>query len=47
MNKGYNSNFQKPYPNHAGESNNYNEVYDNGNGYHQSLEDSLKSFMQA
>ena len=45
MNKGYNSNFQKPYPNPAGASNNYSGG--NGNGNHQSLEDSLKSFMQA
>jgi uncharacterized protein (DUF305 family) len=45
MNKEYNSNFQKPYPNSTGAYNNYSEGNNNGN--RQSLEDSLKSFLQA
>ncbi|MBI0385001.1 hypothetical protein JBE27_54265, partial [Streptomyces albiflaviniger] len=40
----YGSNFQKPYPNPAGVSNNFNNG--NSNGNHQSLEDALKNFMQ-
>jgi hypothetical protein len=45
MNKGYNSNIQKPYPNPVGGPNNYNGG--NSNGSRQSLEDSLKSFVSS
>jgi hypothetical protein len=45
MNKSYTSNFQKPYPNPAGASNNYNGG--SGSGNSQSLEDYFKSFWQA
>jgi hypothetical protein len=45
MNKGYNSNFQKSYPNPAGAPNNY--YGGNGNVNRQSLEDSLKSLFNS
>jgi hypothetical protein len=41
----YGSNYQKPYPNHAGVPNKFNNGGNNGN--RQSLEDSLKTFMQS
>jgi hypothetical protein len=45
MNKSYNSNFPKSYPNPAGAPSTYKGGNNNGN--HQSLEDSHKSCMQA